>query len=140
MIQRIQTVYLFIVVVLQSVLLSSDIARYIDLQGVETVCKTTDFTATAFLASLTALIPAISLFLYKKRILQVRFNIFNSIILTVLQGYVLYHTIRIANETEVFKLSIPSVFPVISLVLSILAIKKILKDELLVKSLNRIRK
>jgi hypothetical protein len=92
------------------------------------------------LASLTALIPAISLFLYKKRILQMRFNIFNSILLVALQGFIIYHIIQFAQEATTFKFTIQSIFPVVSLILSILAIRNILKDELLIKSLNRIRK
>ncbi|MDR0560212.1 MAG: DUF4293 domain-containing protein [Prevotellaceae bacterium] len=140
MIQRIQTVYLFAVVVLQSVLLSSSIAKYTDLQGVEHVYAMTDFVAMAILTSLTAIIPAISLFVYRKRIVQARLNIYNSIILTALQIFILYYVISIMNQIELFKFSVPSVFPVISLIFSILAIRKIFKDDLLVKSLNRIRK
>jgi hypothetical protein len=94
----------------------------------------------AALASLTALIPAISLFLYRKRMLQMRFNIFNSILLVALQGFIIYYIIPyLGQETTTFKFTIQSIFPVVSLILSILAIRNILKDELLIKSLNRLR-
>ncbi|MDR3245077.1 MAG: DUF4293 domain-containing protein [Prevotellaceae bacterium] len=139
MIQRIQTLYLLVVIILQSVLLSTNIAKYIDLSGIEHVCRTANFSLLAALASITALIPAISLFLYKKRMLQMRFNIFNSILLVALQGFIIYNIASFFNQEITFKFSIQSVFPVISLILSILAIRNILKDELLIKSFNRIR-
>jgi hypothetical protein len=79
------------------------------------------------------------MFLYKKRMLQMRFNIFNSILLVALQGFIVYYIASFFNQEITFKFSIQSIFPVISLILSILAIRNILKDELLIKSLNRIR-
>ncbi|MDR1897630.1 MAG: DUF4293 domain-containing protein [Prevotellaceae bacterium] len=139
MIQRIQTLYLFLIVVLQSILLLSNIAKYIADEA-EIICYTKDLGTVAILTSLTALIPAISMFMYKKRIRQMRFNIFNSIILVALQGFIIYYIIGYINKSSSFIFSLPSIFPVISLILSILAIRNILKDELLIKSLNRIRK
>jgi hypothetical protein len=139
MIQRIQTLYLFIVIVLQSVLLSTSIAKYADGAGQEIIVKTMNIHLLAALSSFTALIPAISMFLYKKRILQMRFNIFNSILLVALQGFVVYYLVQYMNRGTGFVFTIQSVFPVISLILSILAVRGILKDELLIKSLNRIR-
>jgi hypothetical protein len=135
MIQRIQTLYLFIVIVLQSVLLSTGIAKYIDPEGNVIILKTMSFFLLAALTSLTSLIPAISMFLYRKRMLQIRFNVFNSILLVALQGFIVYYFIR--GTGLIF--TVQSIFPVISLILSILAIRNILKDELLIKSLNRIR-
>jgi hypothetical protein len=79
------------------------------------------------------------MFLYKKRILQMRFNIFNSILLVALQGFIVYYIILYIGRGTGFIFTIQSVFPVISLILSILSIRNILKDELLIKSLNRIR-
>jgi hypothetical protein len=138
MIQRIQSIYLFIVIVLQSVLLSGNIAKYSDLSGKEIIYKTVDIPLLAALASFTALIPAISMFLYKKRILQMRFNIYNSILLVALQGFIVYHIVQNIHDAR-FIFTIQSIFPIISVILSILAIRNILKDEILIKSLNRLR-
>ncbi|MDR1339309.1 MAG: DUF4293 domain-containing protein [Prevotellaceae bacterium] len=139
MIQRIQTLYLFIVIVLQAVLLSTFIAKYTDSAGKEIIVKTMDISLLAALSSFTAMIPAISMFLYRKRMLQMRFNIYNSILLVALQGFVIYYIIKYMNSGTGFVFTIQSVFPAISLILSILAVRGILKDELLIKSLNRIR-
>jgi hypothetical protein len=77
--------------------------------------------------------------LYRKRMLQMRFNIFNSILLVVLQGFIVYYIVSFASRTTNFVFTIQSVFPVISLILSILAVRNILKDELLIRSLHRLR-
>jgi hypothetical protein len=79
------------------------------------------------------------MFLYKKRLLQMRFNIFNSILLVAVQGFIIYYIISYIGSGTGFIFTIQSIFPVISLILSILAIRNILKDEFLIKSLNRIR-
>jgi hypothetical protein len=139
MIQRIQTLYLFIVIVLQSVLLSTSIAKYVALSGDEMIYKTMDLPLLAALTSFTALIPAISLFLYRKRTLQMRFNIYNSILLLTLQGIIVYYIVSFSGQGASFVFTIQSVFPVISLILSVLAIRNILKDDLLIKSLHRLR-
>ncbi|MDR1593817.1 MAG: DUF4293 domain-containing protein [Prevotellaceae bacterium] len=139
MVQRIQTLYLFIVIVLQSVLLSTNIAKYTDFAGNEIVFKTMSLPLIAALTSFTALIPALSMFLFKKRMLQIRFNIFNSILLVALQGFIVYYIIKGTGKDMGFVFTVQSVFPVISLIISILAIRNILKDELLIKSLNRLR-
>jgi hypothetical protein len=139
MIQRIQTLYIFIVIVLQSILLSTNIAKCTDLSGNEIIYKTMENFLLAAMTSLTAMIPAISLFLYKKRILQMRFNIFNSILLVALQGFIVYHIVSFINSGASSVFMLQSVFPVISLILSILAIRNILKDELLIRSLHRLR-
>lgn len=64
-----------------------------------------------------------------------RFNIFNSILLVALQGFIVYYIV----QGKGFIFTVQSIFPVISLILSILAIRNIIKDELLLKSLNRLR-
>jgi hypothetical protein len=117
--------------------LSTDIGKYTDpVEGVEVLRKTFNYPLLAALSALTSLIPAVSTFLYGRRMLQMRFNIFNSILLVALQGFIVYYIIADGEKTT---FAIQSVFPAISLVLSILAIRNILRDELLIKSLNRIR-
>jgi hypothetical protein len=79
------------------------------------------------------------MFLYRKRLLQMRFNIFNSILLVALQGFIVYYIVdKVAGQTK-FIFTIQSGFPLISLILSILAIRNILKDELVIRSLHRLR-
>jgi prepilin signal peptidase PulO-like enzyme (type II secretory pathway) len=121
-------------------MLLSDSAGYIDANGVEQVFSIKNIPAIAVLAALTSLIPAISMFMFRNRIRQIRFNIFNSILLVALQIYILYYIVSFAINAVSFTFSIISLFPAVSLILSILAIKKMLKDERLIQSLNRLRR
>lgn len=139
MIQRIQSLYLLLVVVLQIILLFSRIATVSMEGGEELVYNTLDFWAMAILAGISALLAFISIFLFRKRLIQIRINIYNAIILLALQGYLVYYLIGLTRQVEIINYSIPDVFPVISAILTFLAIRSIGKDEALIKALNRIR-
>lgn len=161
MIQRIQTLYLFIVVILSVVTFFIPTGSFYD----TTTLKLYDITFTGVflhsnmqnpenissavmsvwgLSVLTAVIPAIafaSIFLYKKRVLQARFNVFN-ILLMVGYYVLLFLYIWIGKQklhADVFFWNIPSSFQLINIILTALAIRGILKDEALVRSLDRLR-
>jgi uncharacterized membrane protein len=95
------------------------------------------------LTALSALIPAVSLisiFLFKKRVLQIRLTFFNIVLMAGYYG-LLFIYLWIAGEryhAEWF-LSIVTAFPLVNIVLSFLVIRAIGKDEALIKSLNRLR-
>ena len=136
MIQRIQTVYLLIVTALQIFLLFSTLATVSDAEGGEISIKTRDSVELAVLTGVTVFVSFISIFLYRKRVLQARFNVFNALILIALQAYIIYHVMRLPKPVTY---SIPDIFPVISVIFTYLAIRNILKDEIIIKTLNRIR-
>jgi hypothetical protein len=136
MIQRIQTVYLLIVTVLQIFLMFSALATVSDTGGGEISIKTFDVIELAVLTGVTAVVSLVSIFLYKKRVLQARFNVFNALILIALQAYIIYYIVRLPKPITY---SIPDIFPVISVIFTYLAIRNILKDEIIIKTLNRIR-
>lgn len=78
------------------------------------------------------------IFMYKKRIRQIRMLVFTIILLLGLFGMFFYFTYAGFSGAKVtFK--IPVVFPIIALVLDYLAIRAIGKDEALVRSMDRIR-
>jgi len=84
------------------------------------------------------LLHLIIIFLYKKRILQIKILGFTMVLLLGLVGVMLYFLYAAFEGAEVvFK--IPIVFPVIAFILDYLAIRAIGKDEALIRSLNRIR-
>ncbi|MBM6864360.1 DUF4293 domain-containing protein [Bacteroides caecigallinarum] len=149
MIQRIQSVYLLIVAILSVIVMSNPIGSFIaadnsiveftnlsliDQSGVE------DYKPWALFAILmiSAIISLITIFLYRKRMLQIRLTLFN-IILAI--GY--YVTL----VTFVFMLKGESTFvpswmvclPFVGIVLDWLAIRAIGKDEMLVKAYERLR-
>jgi len=101
----------------------------------------TSFSSRLFIMIFGILICAMNLiiiFMYRKRILQIRLCIANILLLIVLSGIVLF---VLFSEQNIQSLSfnLPAVFPVISIILHFLAIRRIRKDDLLVQSLNRLR-
>ena len=93
------------------------------------------------LTCVIALISFINIFLYNNRNLQMRFCIYNMILLIglVVLIYFYYTLMRkrldILNHT--FKIAI--VFPIISAILTLLSLKGIRRDEALVRSCERLR-
>ena len=78
------------------------------------------------------------IFMYKKRILQIRILVFTIILLLGLFGMFFYFTYAGFTDAQVaFK--IPVAFPIIAIILDYLAIRAIGKDEALVRSMDRIR-
>jgi hypothetical protein len=91
----------------------------------------------------TALIPLlafIDIFLYKKRILQARLNIFLVMLCLgyygVLALYIWLATLSMNVEWHILPYAS---LPLICLVLTLMATRRILKDEALVRAADRIR-
>ncbi len=135
MIQRIQTIYLFIVTVLGILLCCFPVADAGDF--------TIKWGATITFSGLSLLMPIVSLatiFLYKKRILQMRLCSFDiilnvlTLLLTALDVYLAHNT----GNADI-KLYWPVVIMPINVILLYLAIRAIGKDEALVRSLDRLR-
>jgi hypothetical protein len=147
MIQRIQTIYIFLSAVITAFLLKLDFAE-LAVNGELYVFNAKGFISgeqvlfnglpiLGFIGLIT-LLHLIVIFLYKKRILQIRILGFTLILLLGLVGVMLYFLYAAYDNAEVvFK--IPMVFPVIAVILDYLAIRSIGKDEALIRSLNRIR-
>lgn len=147
MIQRIQTVYLFISALLITSLLK---LKFADLSVNDELYT---FVAKGIYAGenlifnglaififilIIALLHFIVIFLYKKRILQIRILVFTIVLLVGLFGMFFYFTYASFTGAKVaFK--VPVVFPIVAAILDFLAIRAIGKDEALVRSLNRIR-
>ncbi len=147
MIQRIQTVYLLLAGLLVASLLQLDFAElavngelYIfNAQGIfngeEMIFN--GLPIMIFIG-IISLLHFIIIFLYKKRILQIRFTVFTIVLLFGLFGLFFYFTYAGFDEIEVaFK--IPVAFPIVAVILDYLAIRGIGKDEALVRSMDRIR-
>lgn len=155
MIQRIQTLYLLLVVVLTTFTFFSSIAG---LQNVQLGIiyemnyqglfeKTTSgkilLANTWMLTALMALIPILAcmtILLFKKRLLQIRLIIFNIVLMAGFYGLMFIYLWQYGKtlDAKMF-VKISAAFPLVSIILSTLAIRAIGKDEALIKSLNRIR-
>jgi Ca2+/Na+ antiporter len=68
--------------------------------------------------------------------IQIRLCLFNSLVLLGLQGIIIYYMI-IAEPGAVFSLTVA--FPLIAVILLVLAIRYTGRDEAMIKSLNRLR-
>lgn len=155
MLQRIQTVYLLIVAILYVVALFFPYASFFTPEGVEYAFSFKglspvdqpawhwDFN-TAWFSLIMAVIPALSLVtvnLYKKRMLQIRLSVFNIILMLGSYGLFFITKTMMGHSIEIETLSYhwTLIVPAVSAILTYLAIRAIGKDEVLVRSLDRIR-
>lgn len=147
MIQRIQTVFILLAGMLVASLYSLKFADlsvnnelyYFVAKGIFSSEKLV-FNGLPILIfiGLIAVLHFVIIFLYKKRLLQIRLLAFSIILLLGLFGLFFYFTYASFEGVKVaFK--IPVVFPVVAIILDYLAIRAIGKDEALIRSLNRIR-
>jgi hypothetical protein len=153
MIQRIQSVYLLIAVLMGVLCLSMQIGTFVT-GDVEVVREFNLWISdgsgrhsfnTWPLFAIMLLSSAISLyaiFMYRNRMLQARFCVFN--VLLLVGWYILYaiyaHVLNVAPLAHIsFHPSIPAAFPAISAILLMMARHKIMADEKLVRAADRIR-
>ncbi|MCK5170207.1 MAG: DUF4293 domain-containing protein, partial [Bacteroidales bacterium] len=88
----------------------------------------------------TVLISFISIFLYKKRIIQMRINSFNIILMIGYLGLNYYYIQNFSKQLDgVVSYEITTIFPFVAAILTYLAIRAIGKDEALIRSMDRIR-
>ncbi|NOR76011.1 MAG: DUF4293 family protein [Draconibacterium sp.] len=147
MIQRIQTIYILVAEILIASLfflkfadLSANNELYtFSIEGIlngETLVF--DGLPIMIFIGLITLLHLVIIFMYKKRVLQIRITVFTIILLLGLTGLFFYFIYTGFTGAKVaFK--VPMVFPVVAIILDYLAIRAIGKDEALVRSLDRIR-
>lgn len=153
--QRIQTFYLFTVTVLSVIMLLYPVAGLqvpaesavyeLSVKGLSLITQegSSFLTGAWVLTAITVLIPVLSvitIFSFKKRILQIRLIIITIVLLAGYYGLLFIYLWQFGKslEAELYVEVIAS-FPLISIILDILAMRAIGRDEALVKSLNRIR-
>ena len=137
MIQRIQTIYLFLAFVVTSILLffiplwtTSDNKDYFFMQS----------QVFTVLLGLSTTLTVLSIVSYKKRQNQFVIGRLNIILNLILLGLFVYRSLNLSGETPaVSEKGIGMFLPVVVIVLLVLANKAIKKDEDLVKSVDRLR-
>ena len=155
MIQRIQTIYLLIIVILSGFVFFSPIADLInkadsliymvDFKGVSLVKPTGNtiesrIWALDFVSLAVPILALITIFSFKKRLKQIRLTIVNMIFMICFYIFmVLYLWPTCERLNADWHLRIVAVFPLVNLILSYLVIGSIGKDEKLIKSLDRLR-
>lgn len=154
MIQRIQTLYLLIVTALVSVTLFTRLAWFgasgeeftlwaFSLKGADgEVLHSTIYLG--ILLVLAAVVPLVTIFLYKRRLLQIRLCVVEMVFLVgsaLMEGIYYYLGCRLVSglALSAHGLRAPIVLPVVGVLFAWLAVRAIFRDELLVRSMDRIR-
>ena len=139
MIQRIQTIYLLIVTILGALLCFYPMAEVFFSNGEELRLAMGSTIPYSALIIIMPILSFATIFLYKKRILQMRlcsFNIVLNVLTILFSGLCIY----IAYEQDSRLVILwPSVIMPINIILLYLAARAIGKDEALVRSLDRLR-
>ena len=149
MIQRIQTLYLLAIVALGIALIWQPVVQLITPEGTDLQVWELSALGGAPLQGLwgllvtTILIPVLALidiFLFKKRLLQARLNIFLAMLCLGYYGVLAIYIwqAKLALGVEWHLLPWAS-FPLVCFVLTLMATRRILKDEALVRAADRIR-
>lgn len=157
MLQRIQTIFLFLIVVCMGVLLAFPIWEKTGLAPNETVSLTalrlvytkgisSEITPVYYLAVMAVAVAGISLFTiskYRNRLLQMGMCAVNAILLTAIMGFVLYLTLYKGkdyfNPDDQGNFGIGFFAIVAALIFNMLANRFIRRDEKLVQESNRLR-
>lgn len=144
MLQRIQTLYMLAIAGFMTALCFCPMATYVagDAEGAFVAF---DFWWIGVLFALCAVVPFVAIWLYKNRLLQVRLLCAEVVLLVGAQIFSLWYSIGFTKnvvalgEIAMTSIKTPTFFPVVCVILALLAIRGVLKDERLVRSLDRIR-
>jgi len=155
MLQRIQTIYLLAASILMSLMLFLPLAEiaaegtgiynvlskgwYITGVGPAELAMAT--WPVFILALMLVLLPFISIFLYRNRKLQIRICVYSIILAFGLIGLIYYYFVTGFRQMDdpAYALQFPLALPAIFIILIYLAFRGIRKDEILIRSLDRIR-
>jgi len=136
MIQRVQSLYLLVAILLNGVL-NFYLPLWITSENVEIFALSQPVAISLFL--LSVLLSFIALISFKKRKRQFVLGRINIILNFVLVGVFAYWTLSLPGEMDISEKGIGMLLPIISIVFIALANKAIKKDEDLVKSVDRLR-
>ncbi|MCT4630388.1 DUF4293 domain-containing protein [Winogradskyella sp.] len=136
MIQRIQTLYLFLATIFAAGLIFV-FHLWVNEGGVKVFATDSYLHLGLFLGS--AILSLISIFSFKNRKSQFVMGRFNIILNFILLGIFVYQSLNVSGETNVSEKGIGMLLPIFSIVCLVLANKAIKKDEDLVKSVDRLR-
>lgn len=132
MIQRVQSLYLLVA---SGLLFSLFFSKVCYAPGMEPV-EYTDYTPFLIFTIATFAISFFTIFCFHHRMLQIRFCIFNIMLLLGYQGWVAYKFFTRLPGTA---FSLSAVFPIVSAILVFTALRYIARDEAMVRSADTIR-
>ena len=161
MIQRIQTIYLLLATILMGMTLITPLAtitysgefieeqtvllKAFSVSGLEGELNTQIPLYLGILLSLPTLLPIITIFLFKKRMIQIRLCISEIVLLVGALAFIsiycyrLYDILSQTYSKMSFSPDMAAFMPLVAILFVGLAIRGIARDEALVRSLDRIR-
>ena len=151
MLQRIQTIYLILALVLTVVCLAMPVGIFDNsttMEGTTTLLnlwKNTpvgvDYSVWPLFAVLLPTCPicVFAIFAYKSRKMQMKLCLFNVLLILVWIGLLVFFAYVQPGNESAFHPSAYAFFPVVALVLYLLARKGIKHDEKLIRDMDRIR-
>lgn len=154
--QRAQTIYLILVVAVMAVVMNYDIVAFVAPQGgnvVQTmqawhIVDTNDVAIApswpiGVLGLISILIASVSIFLFKNsvgRTFQIRLGILNVLILIGLIAYIGITSYLHCQATGLsFGVKFSLGLPLVAIILQLLAVRGVMRDEMLVRMSNRLR-
>ena len=154
MIQRIQSLYLLIATALMGLALilpvatftsSTDVVYTLSAFSLSTDAESLSTIWMGILMAAATVLPLVTLFMFKRRMLQVRLCAVEIVLLLGCIAFeAIYYYLAGANalenvEIEHRQFSWAAIMPIIALVLSAMAARATFKDEVMVRSFDRIR-
>lgn len=151
MLQRIQSVFLLLAAAAMLVASVTPLATFLfdgqsvvfEAMGTYLNGSLNDSTWALFVIGvLSSVVALISLFMYKNRVLQMRLSSFNIFLMIGFYLYFGWLVYKLNPEAglQFQKVGVGIIMPLIAIILTVLAVRKIAADETLVRSLNRLRK
>jgi hypothetical protein len=144
MLQRIQTIYLLVAFLLSglaSFFLPFWFNQNMEVVYLDSMLQTGELllVVVPVLFIIAGMISILTLFSFKNRTKQIVYNRLNIVINFLLLGIIVYHLLMLPGEAVVSKKGIGVFIPLLVIVCLALANKAIIKDEKLVKSVDRLR-
>lgn len=152
--QRIQTLYLAVVAVLSSLQMFLPLVGFTDLSTSNIyafkACHLVDMQSGEIVQNayflplmplIIALLALLTIFMYKRRVLQMRLCVINIVLAALSYAYLFLHIYFATKGIEECSLffNIPCSFQLINVILLVLAFRGVAHDEALVRAADRMR-
>ena len=156
MIQRIQTLYLLLATALMSLTLFLPLATiWTGTEDIVVKAFSVDVKSFSFalplplymgiILSITTLLPFVTIFLFKRRMAQIRLCVSEIVLLIGSAAFIALYCYRLCDilseltNNLIFTLGFAALMPVVAIIFIVLAMRGVARDEALVRSLDRIR-
>lgn len=155
MIQRIQSLYLLLAAALTGMMLpfpyavlqAADNSILFNVRAVQSIHPDAQITVlyhtlpVLLLVSVSGILQFCNIFLFKRRLLQMRICLLSALLLggLIILMYYYYSMVKVEFSGMQFVLRMPALFPLLCIALDLLAFRSVRHDERMVTSADRLR-